>query len=543
MKKGKWLLLLGSVCTLILFSLFEIGYVEGRSRSITVVSGSKLNKLKGSLRDVSEQEEISLSLSFAGEKLPYHASQNTFYLPLDMDREDYEEGVFTATLGEDDANVIFEEDFKEKPKLEWMQEGGKIPLLVTSQNSYAECYLTLTGMSLIDFTQTEYMLGELPVFEIRVYDAKAKHNWVETCYTTSKIRGNTSYAYEKKSLRLNLVEKKTDGSFEKTSRNFLGLRDDNDWILNGLYSDDAKIRDMLANELWNETGALSNPYGKLWGTGMEYVEIFVNDGYMGLYGLMYPIDRKQLGTQAVSKQLEAGNPVVERLYKKKWKIPWEKEGFCSVSDENMPDYRGGFYLKGDTLLKDDTEWEPLYLLAECIEADDETFAQGITELADQTNILENWLFYNGIAGFDNEIKNYYYLVKDRNGEPYGYFIPWDLNLSFGDVYAENMHYAEYKESVVHDPVAWEPAVRMIDLDVADSRRILQATWQKWRSDVFATDHVLERMDELYNRLTRSGAYAREKARYPDGRYTGDIEHIKRFAKERLAWLDEYIDDL
>ncbi|MBO6015160.1 MAG: CotH kinase family protein, partial [Lachnospiraceae bacterium] len=494
--------------------------------------------------DVSTQEGLRVSLLFEGEELPFLAQENVFYLPLDQSSEEYEMGIFTARLDDKDADVFFLMEYRDVPKREWMKKNGRIPLVIVTKDSYAACFLTLTGTSLMRFTPTQYLTADqMPVFELKVYDAFTKRDWVKTCYTTSRLHGNTSLAYDKKSLRLKLLSRKEDGSFTKENKNLLGLRDDDDWILNALYADDSKIRDLLANELWNETGALSNPYGAVWGTKVAYVEVFMNDGYMGLYGLMHPIDRKQVGLQSVSSQMAADHPIIERLYKKKYTAAWFSQDFAGdLPDPKMPDYRGGFYLKGDTILQNEEEWAPLRELAECLEAGDAAFAEEITQIADQTNVLENWLFYNAIGGFDNYAKNYYYLVKDQNGESYGYFIPWDLNLSFGDVYADNAYYAEFKESVVQDLIHWEPAQRMIDQDVQDSRRIVSETWKRWRKGAFSTQHVLGRMDEIYDSLVGSGAYAREMLRFPEGRYTLDVEAMKRFAEKRLQWLDQLLGD-
>lgn len=545
MKKRKWMLLLASICALVLFGICQIRYADKNDMRITVLSEKQWDKQKSRLKDAGGQKNMQFALFFEGEELPYNAADNTFFLPLDLSRQDYEAGAFSAMLLGSDAGVFFGEDFKKQAKRDLMRDNVKIPCLIVAKDAYAECSLTLTGTSLIRFTQTEFMTeDQMPLFELRVYDAKTKTDWVTTCYTTARLRGNTSLAYDKKSLRLKLKEKKEDGTFSKTGRNLLGLRKDDDWILNALYADDSKIKDKLAGELWNEAGGGSNPYGRLWGTQMEYVEAFLDDGYMGLYGLMYPIDKKQVGTQAVSVQLAKGAQVVERLYKKKYTAAWRKEDFIGpLPDVKMPDYRGGFYVKGDTVLADESEWEPLYRLASCIGADDETFAAQITQLVDQRNVIENWLFYNAIGGFDNYSKNYYYLVKDRNGEPYGYFIPWDLNLSFGDVYTDNAYYASFDMQVVHDKIAWEPADRMIGLDVAGSRHLLRDTWKKWREELFDTERVLGRMDAFYQYLADSGAYVRERAQFPEGRYAHNLDDMKRFETQRLAWLDDYIDKL
>ena len=41
----------------------------------------------------------------------------------------------------------------------------------------------------------------------------------------------------------------------------------------------------------------------------------------------------------------------------------------------------------------------------------------------------------------------------------------------------------------------------------------------------------------------SGAYEREKERWPAGRYEEDFSGMKQFTLERLAYVDEYINGL
>ena len=63
-----------------------------------------------------------------------------------------------------------------------------------------------------------------------------------------------------------------------------------------MYSDASKIRDKLSADLWNSFGSKRTelPEAKL-GTDLVYVEVFFNQEYWGVYGLMEPVDYKQLG--------------------------------------------------------------------------------------------------------------------------------------------------------------------------------------------------------------------------------------------------------
>ncbi|MBD5544043.1 MAG: hypothetical protein HDR01_07380 [Lachnospiraceae bacterium] len=548
----KWIMA-GSLIVLLFFVAWGIFEKTRPAMEVQVFQEEKLNKLLERLR---EKEEVQAKLTFREQVLPYDRESRTFFLPLSMEKEGFESGSFGTDM--EGAEPVFLEDFTEKKKLSLMAGNEAIPFYMVEKDGYCLCYLKITGVSIMDFTSSEYAMDDgQPLFLLKVYDnlaadgkkngkdsVRAAGEFVTNCYTTSRLRGNTSLNYEKKSLRLNLYEQKKDGSFQKKNESLLGMRTDNDWILNGLYADGSKIKDKLANDLWEQAGAEENPYQKTFGTHMEYVEVFINDAYQGLYGLMFPIDKKQLGMASVSSQVEAGEAVIERIYKKKYTAEWKAEDFQgALPDENMPDYRGGFFLKGDLILQNEEEWKPLYDLAACIEGSDEEFAGQITSLVNQENVLQNWLFYQAIGGFDNYGKNYYYAVRNRDGKPQGYFIPWDLNISFGDVYTDNPYYCKADFSVVKELIRWQPGQRMIDLNVDDSVSILKQTWKEWRSTSFSQNSILDRIDSLEQTVKGSGAYEREKERWPQGRYEEDFSQMKEFALQRLQYVDEYVEGL
>lgn len=541
--------------SVILLAVFAgVSLMRDREPSLLVAGEEKINSIKAKTR-ASDQE---FSLLFDGEELPYDAASRTFYLPVDMETAEWESGSLTGVFYEDTgggrtvpedggqaAQLLFAEDYRKADKQAAIAGGRSFSFLAVAKDGYGEYRLVFTGLPMLTFTGTEYTASDgTQMFLLRVYDTDHTGDWVTECYTQSRLRGNTSLTYEKKSLRLYLKELKKDGTFEKCNENLLGLRDDDDWILNALYADNTRIRDQLCIDLWNEVGAGSNPYGQNFGAQSSMVEVLIGDGYQGIYDLMVPIDRKQLNMEAVSTQIAAGETVVERIYKKKYTAAWNAGDFTgALLDLNQPDYRGGFYLKGDTVLQNEEEWEPLYRIASLLEAEDEVFAAGITEAADQQNIIDNWLFFQAIAGFDNENKNIYYVARRRGDSYYGYFIPWDMNLSFGAVYAENVYYSEENASAVSEWVGWQPGQRMIELDADGSKELLAATWKSWREDVFSDEGLTERIADLEHRVKDSGAFAREAARWPSGNQNEDFSFLYDFALKRMKALDEYIDRL
>ena len=555
----KKIVLLAAIVLFVISVLVCIALDDAKDSGVHVADTKKIEQIKAK----SELSDMAFLLCYEGEELPYDAASHTFYLPLDMEESNWEEGKLSGYFGDSNvgsnieknssnnnskivkSKLLFTQDYTTTDKQLAIANGQPFSFLALGKNGYGEYNLVFTGLPMITFHGTEYTADDgSQLFAISVYDTDHKGDWVTTCYTKSRLRGNTSLVYEKKSLRLYLKEIMDDGTFEKCNKNLLGLRDDDDWILNALYADNTRIRDQLCIDLWNEVGAKTPGYGYQYGTDSVMTEVFINDGYQGIYDLMVPIDAKQLGLSPVSEQLIQNTDVVERIYKKKYSREWLSSDFVGeLPDPNSPDYRGGFYLKGDTILQNEQEWEPLYRIAEALGSDEKTFASEITEYNDQQNLIDNWLFYQAIAGFDNENKNYYYVVRNRDGKEYGYFIPWDMNISFGMVYADNVYFSEELAAIATEPVTWQPAQRMIELDVDNSKELLQRTWNKWRNSTFSDEAIIERIQELEHKVKDSGAFKREDARYPNGNQKEDFSYIYDFAVNRLAYVDGYVEEL
>lgn len=525
------LLIVGAICAL---------WPENSPMDVPVLGEKKAQTIEEKLNQ--QSDAMKFDLMFAGETLAYDSAGKTFFLPLSMETEVWEKGGFEASDG---VQVWFAEDFTKESKLALMSENRAIPFYAVVGDQCEKFYLKLTGLPVLSFTGTNQVTenGEL-LYELVLYDTKHGGDWVTECLTTSALRGNTSMNYEKKSLRLRLKKQAEDGTYKKTDKNLLGIRDDDDWILNSLYADNSRIRDKLAMDLWQETGAFENPYGRNFGVKGEYVEVFINDGYTGLYLLTHPVDRKQLGMDSVSAQMASGKEVIERIYKKTYTAAWKESDFVGeLPDPNMPDYRGGFYLKGDTILQNEQEWEPLREMAACIEAEDAQFSAQIGTVADISNILDNWLFYQAIAGFDNENKNVYYVARQKDTGSYGYFVPWDMNLSFGAVYKENAYYCAESAEELETLVMFQPGARVVELDVSGARALVQSKWKNWREGAFSAENICARMDVLAGKLAGSGAMKREMERWPGGNADPDISFMKQFTTQRLEFLDSYVEAL
>ena len=117
----------------------------------------------------------------------------------------------------------------------------------------------------------------------------------EMMLTKIKTRGGISAGFAKKSFAINLRD---STGVNSDDRSYFNLRNDNNWILDAMYIDPARMRNRVSTDIWNSFATM--PY---WfinepkmrnGTRGHFVELFINDAYQGLYCMTERIDRKQL---------------------------------------------------------------------------------------------------------------------------------------------------------------------------------------------------------------------------------------------------------
>ena len=144
----------------------------------------------------------------------------------------------------------------------------------------------------------------------------------ESIPVTLKYRGSSSALNQgKRNYSLHL--KTADG--EKNKRSLMGMRKDDDWILDGVQSDLSRIRNRVCMDLWDAMYTLPwcERSGAVHGC---YVELAFNGTYKGLYALNERLDRKQL-------QLDKGGGRLYRI------LNPEKNGVNVLSlEEDLPPF-------------------------------------------------------------------------------------------------------------------------------------------------------------------------------------------------------------
>lgn len=341
-----------------------------------------------------------------------------------------------------------------------------------------------------------------------------------------EIRGGLSQSFPKKTYDLEFWE---DPLGENTQNvQFKDLRSDDDWILDAIYNEPLRLRSNISHKLWLD---IHTPYYQdlepeaKSGADVEYVEVFLNGNYNGLYNLSEQIDRKQLKLKKYNETIRG------ELYK------GDKFGAANRFDSLIPydntlNTWGGYELKYPDE-DDEINWENLSQFTDFVINSDETeFNDRIWDEFYKDNYVDYFIFFNTIWAADNYAKNIF-TAKYTVDEPY-FYIPWDLDGVFGTNFrGDNVNTTD---NIITNGFM----DRVIELNPGDYAACASARWEDLRSDVLATDKLFEIFENQYAYLRDNKLYERESLVYPNYSFAeGDLDYLLTWLDERLCFLDIY----
>ena len=370
-----------------------------------------------------------------------------------------------------------------------------------------------------------------------------------------EIRGQSSQMFPKKQYGFET----RDSANEDIDVSLLGLPEEEDWILHAPYSDKSLIRNALIYDLSRDIGRYASR--------LVFVELILNNTYDGLYILM------------------------EKLKRDKYRIDINK----LKSDENEgEDLTGGYILKLD---KEDS-YNQLNSFTSTIRPPNSINNQQIRFVFDTPNeeditdeqrnyiksyinSFENTLNSNQFSDLENGYSKYInvdsfidffilnelsnnvdgyrlstWLVKDKN-ELLSIGPIWDFNLAFGNAnYCGGERYDvwayKFNERCSQDfwqiPFWWNRF-----MEDPNFKYLLQQRWNTLRNYELSEDVILSKIDNYINLFESSGSREANFRRWQilgeyvwpnnfiGGSYPDEINYLKEWISNRLAWLDREID--
>ena len=344
-----------------------------------------------------------------------------------------------------------------------------------------------------------------------------------------KIRGTSSQQYDKKSYRVELWSDETGQTMIDTT--FLGLRSDDDWNLEAMWAQPLRLRDKVANELWMEMYQLpylENEPDALPGIRMKYVDLYINDTYVGVYALTERMDRKQLGLRKYNGNIRgllfkgngAGAPTFENL------------PAYDNSLDTWDNYEWVYPNESDTII----DWSSLYNFTNFVmNSTDYAFYSQYGTMFDVANAIDYYLFINVLKAMDNMGRNLFVARYKKSGA--FFYLPWDLDAIWG---------LDSNGNQTHDATGLMENgfyARLLQ-DCSDNgfSALAQARYNALRETVLTREHIMELVRNQYEELMTMGVYEREHEAWPE--FSVDerqLDYLSNWLDDRFAYLDEEIN--
>ncbi|MBK9139468.1 MAG: CotH kinase family protein [Verrucomicrobia bacterium] len=377
-----------------------------------------------------------------------------------------------------------------------------------------------------------------------------------------EIRGQSSVGFPKKSYNLEL----NDPYGNDEEHPLLGLPKESDWVLYAPYTDKPLIHNFLAYELHREMGH--------WAPRCRFIELFIDTSgrldygadYQGVYILMEKI------------KVDKNRVDIARLTPYATTEPDITGGYMIKKDKDSPGDRG-FSTSGSPSLGFSGQYlkyhEPK---PREITPAQENWIRNYVNRFESALYAANWLtrtgtnHYSAFIDVDSFVDNHWivefakqidgyrlsnYLHKDRGGKLKMDPI-WDWNLSFGNAdYLDGAITSGWYYSLIDENAhIWlrrlihgTPWAGGTSGDPDFNQRIADR-WSELRTNIFAADRVLARIDELAALLDE--AQVREFKRWPrlgqyvwpnppiystPTTYTGVVAAMKNWIRGRYNWIE------
>jgi spore coat protein H len=410
---------------------------------------------------------------------------------------------------------------------------------ITPADSLSVSFRTEENISFDGFLHTT----TLPVFQVfcstnipdeprihctlLVSDPASENGSSLSAHAGIELRGRSAASRPKQSYRIELWENESGSNRRKIS--LVGMRSDDDWILDAMYIDKARMRNKVNMDIWRDICNSSqgiNYTGKPY-IESHYVEFFLNNEYLGIFNLMERYDRKQL------MLTESTQNVNGLLYKcEHWS---NTTRFVALADTNSTGFWDGWQQKypDPSFI---TYWNPLYNFHYLVTyGDDAEFSQQISNYVNFDNLIDYFLLIAITKSFDNMGTNMFYSRYDRNS---GFLVyPWDMDASWGRNWdstflsSENCISNKYFNRIFRD-------------NIGDSNERIKQRWVELRNDFISYDSLMNRFEINALQLSESGACERERKRWPDMHLDmpGELHYIGHWLSARLVYLDNYFEE-
>ena len=471
------------------------------------------------IEDAREESETPLvtALENYGARLGYDAAENTFYCPIGLETGEEWPQIHLTAPGAKDVRLVFVDDYSYDWCSDALRDGYSYQILAYTDTAFSYAQIIFTGLPIVTMTVGEEIEYEDVEAQVAV---SAPGCAVKTAALTHRRGAGSRLLSDKKGYKIDFVHgAKNSGAVAEVP----GFGTADDVILLSGVMDNSLMRDRLSWELYAMIAEEGEPYGP---RKTQYVELFVNDRYEGLYLMMEPVDD---GEELLKFSPDA--PMTTSVYRTA-QIDYAGE---RAYVEN-PTREGSIYeLYHAPVSGHAFDALDAYLALEQLprgETYDAEFERLALRNIDLPSILRYYLFVQAGGMMDNVFNNMYVIARQENGTVRYSFAPWDMDLTWGR--AKDSETGEFSQ----DLFSFDVAARILEADVGgEARQMLCRMWAQMRETVFTEETIAQLIDGYTQELDASGAYMRDALRWKDDAYFADGSEILLFAAERFDLLD------
>lgn len=344
-----------------------------------------------------------------------------------------------------------------------------------------------------------------------------------------EVRGQSSSEFPKRSYRFELK----DAAEGDSNVVILGMPADDDWILFGPYQDKAQFRNKMMFDLGRQFGRYQ--------PRSEFCEVILNGEYLGLYAITETIKRNNDRVDiARLRESEVSGIDVTGGYILKYDKPSGFQIDYPKPDNIQPEQEAYIlqYMQDfNSMTPTDQFWDP-----------DSGFRRYVNDTSLADHMIMTEFCKNGDGYY---ISTFFYKDRADRDDRLHYGPLWDHDLVFGNTYFQegNLTYNwqfEYPNNAQYIKIK-----RFLqDQGFAD---LFKSRWHMARESFLSDENVYSYIDSMVTYLEDPvkrnyevwNAWGEDLfgSNYISTSYENEIYNMKDWLSQRLAWVDENIDEI
>ena len=474
------------------------------------------------IEDAREESERPLVTRLAndGVALGYDRESNTFYCPIGLENGDEWPQIRLTAPGAEGVQLVFVDDYSYDWCAEAVREGYSYELMAYTDTHYAYFNIVFTGLVQVHIDADVELGREDRPAEVSVCTPQK----MLKSHARTHYRGGITVKFEKHPYRVEFT--RTADGRNKIFQEMPGLGRMNQFILIPMWFDNDMLRDRLSWALYGELVGEDAPYGA---RRHMYAEVFDNDRYEGVYLLLEPYDHaaeiaKEGDAHAATDSVYCTTPTYEEPVRPRTQDPIVET-------------------KGIDLHIQAQGTEPFERLEDyaqiCREEDDGVFARRAMEQMDMESMMRYHHIMQSFGLGDNMFNNMFIWAMYKEGKTVYRFIPWDMDMSWGE--------DDHIEWILEEYDGWMYFLvmdRLLNLNPDGLRTRWADMWRQMRESVLTYENIEEKVNRFSSELNDSGAMVRNSERWGNDNPVSEPFEILNYVQMRFDILDalvEYIE--